>query len=100
MKTSELTILDTRDLVGNPKNPRKITNESLNRLCDSIRQNGFWVHRPIAVERQEWTDKYVVLDGNQRLKALQQNCCSKASARKSSKASLLTLARSERSTQP
>ena len=72
MKCSELTILDTRDLVGNPKNPRKITTQSLNRLCDSIRQNGFWQHRPIAVEKQEWTDKWVVLDGNQRLKALRR----------------------------
>ena len=72
MKCSELTILDTRELVGNPKNPRKITTASLNRLCDSIRQNGFWRHRPIAVERQDWTEKYVVLDGNQRLKALRR----------------------------
>ena len=72
MKCSELTILDTRDLVCNPKNPRKITTQSLNRLCDSIRQNGFWQHRPIAVERQAWTDKWVVLDGNQRLKALRR----------------------------
>ena len=72
MKASELTILDTRDLVGNPKNPRKITTASLNKLCDSIRANGFWQHRPIAVERQDWTDKYVVLDGNQRLKALRR----------------------------
>lgn len=72
MKTEPLQFLDTRDLVGNPKNPRKITTADLNKLCDSIRENGFWEHRPMAVERQEWTDKYVVLDGNQRLKALRR----------------------------
>lgn len=72
MKCTELQILDTRELVANPKNPRKITTADLNKLCDSIRENGFWEHRPMAVERQEWTDKYVVLDGNQRLKALRR----------------------------
>ena len=70
MKCSELQWLSTRELVGNPKNPRTITQQDLNRLCDSLRANGFWEHRPIAAERQpEWTDKLVVLDGNQRLKA-------------------------------
>ena len=72
MKATPLQYVDTRDLVGNPQNPRKITTQDLNRLCDSIRQNGFWEHKPMAVERQEWTDKLVVLDGNQRLKALRR----------------------------
>ena len=72
MKAEPLQYVDTRDLVGNPQNPRKITTQDLNRLCDSIRQNGFWEHKPMAVERQEWTDKWVVLDGNQRLKALRR----------------------------
>ena len=62
-------MMDTREMVTLPNNPRTITTKDLNRLCDSIRQNGWWPHRPIAVERQEWTDKWVVLDGNQRLKA-------------------------------
>ena len=69
MKCSEKQMMDTRDMVTLPNNPRTITTKDLNRLCDSIRQNGWWPHRPIAVERQEWTDKWVVLDGNQRLKA-------------------------------
>ena len=69
MKCSEKQMMDTRDMVGLPNNPRTITTKDLNRLCDSIRQNGWWPHRPIAVERQDWTDKWVVLDGNQRLKA-------------------------------
>ena len=61
--------MNTRKLTGLPNNPRKITQESLNRLCDSIRENGFWSHRPCAVEWREDLGKYVVLDGNQRLKA-------------------------------
>ena len=69
MKCSEKQMMDTRDMVTLPNNPRTITTKDLNSLCDSIRQNGWWPHRPIAVERQEWTDKWVVLDGNQRLKA-------------------------------
>ena len=72
MKTSEIVYISTRKLVGLPNNPRKITNESLNRLCDSIRENGYWEHRPIAVEPIEGTDKYQVLDGNQRLKAMRR----------------------------
>lgn len=72
MQTTPAKEMPLTELVGNPKNPRKISNADLNRLCDSIRQNGFWEHRPIAVERQPWTDKLVVLDGNQRLKALRR----------------------------
>ena len=49
-----------------------ITNENLNRLCDSIRNNGYWEHRPAAVEPIEGTDNFYVLDGNQRLKALRR----------------------------
>lgn len=67
MKHSELTYFPTRALVGLPNNPRTITQVELNRLCDSIRNNGFWKHRPLGVERQG--DQLVVLDGNQRLKA-------------------------------
>lgn len=72
MKCSEKLMISTRNLVGLPSNPRKITNESLNKLCDSIRNNGYWEHRPAAVEPIPGTDKYHVLDGNQRLKALRR----------------------------
>lgn len=72
MKVSEKQMISTRRLVALPNNPRKITNESLNRLCDSIRNNGYWAHRPAAVEPIEGTDKFYVLDGNQRLKALRR----------------------------
>lgn len=67
MTHGPLTYLSTRELVGLPNNPRTITQADLNRLCDSIRDNGFWEHRPLGVERQGNT--LVVLDGNQRLKA-------------------------------
>ena len=69
MTHGPLTYISTRELIGLPNNPRTITKQQLNHLMDSIRANGFWKHRPLAVERQEWTDKLVVLDGNQRLKA-------------------------------
>ena len=73
MQVSEKTLIDTRRLVNHPANPRKITNEALNRLCDSIRQNGYWPHRPAAVEPVgDGSDKFYVLDGNQRLKALRR----------------------------
>ena len=69
MKTSPLRYVKPQELVGLPTNPRKITKQELNTLMDSLRENGWWPHRPAAVERQPWTDKLVVLDGNQRLKA-------------------------------
>ena len=67
MTVHEKTYISTRELTGLPNNPRTITQAQLNRLCDSIRCNGFWEHRPLGVERQG--DRLVVLDGNQRLKA-------------------------------
>ena len=69
MQQSPIRYIETTELIGLPNNPRTITKQQLNHLMDSIRANGFWKHRPLAVERQEWTDKLVVLDGNQRLKA-------------------------------
>ena len=69
MTTTPMQYISTRELVGLPNNPRTITQVDLNILCDSIRENGFYPHRPLAVEKQDWTDKLVVLDGNQRLKA-------------------------------
>ena len=69
MQQSPIRYIETTELIGLPNNPRTITKQQLNHLMDSIRATGFWKHRPLAVERQEWTDKLVVLDGNQRLKA-------------------------------
>ena len=71
MKHSEIVTLSIRDLIPHPRNPRKISQEDLNRLCDSIRQNGYWQHRPMAVEPvPDKPGKYYILDGNQRKKAL------------------------------
>ena len=69
MKVAELRYVKPSELVKLPGNPRTITKQELNTLMDSLRENGWWPHRPAAVERQPWTDKLVVLDGNQRLKA-------------------------------
>lgn len=44
-KISDLTLLDD--------NPRKISKRDLERLVDSIRINGFWKHRPIALSERE-----------------------------------------------
>ena len=72
MKTSEKINISLRKLVGLPNNPRTITQADLNKLCDSIRNNGYWEHRPAAVEPIEGTGTYQVLDGNQRLKAMRR----------------------------
>lgn len=58
-KVEDLELLDC--------NPRTITKSDFKRLCDSIRINGFWIHRPIALSDR--TGKLVILAGNQRLKA-------------------------------
>ena len=49
------------------QNPRKISKADFNRLVESIKINGFWKHRPLAIEKQD--NILVVLAGNQRLKA-------------------------------
>ena len=68
MTVQEKTNISTRELTRLPNNPRKITQHDLNILCDSLRLNGFYPHRPLAVERQD-DGSLIVLDGNQRLKA-------------------------------
>ena len=69
MKFERKTISSRQlDLLAN--NPRTITKESLNRLCESIIRNGFWEHMPVAVEPVEGTDRFRVLHGNQRVKAM------------------------------
>ena len=68
MTVQEKTNISTRELTRLPNNPRKITQHDLNILCDSLRLNGFYPHRPLAVERKD-DGSLIVLDGNQRLKA-------------------------------
>ena len=71
MQHTDIITLKIRDLIPHPRNPRKISQEDLNRLCDSIRQNGYWQHRPMAVEPvPDKPGKYYILDGCQRKKAL------------------------------
>lgn len=55
------------DLKPLSNNPRKIKKADFQRLVDSIKSNGFWPHRPLALEEQDGV--LVVLCGNQRLKA-------------------------------
>ncbi len=62
----KIIYLATTDLHPLDNNPRKISKEGLARLERSIRQNGFWEHRPIAVSVHG--DQNVVIGGNQRLK--------------------------------
>lgn len=70
MTASELTMIPLRRLKVLPNNPRTITQAKLNQLCDSIRENGFYAHKALAVEPIEGTDDFYILDGNQRKKAL------------------------------
>jgi len=67
MKVSEVTYRNISDLHLLPENPRTITKDSFKRLVDSIKTDGFYRHRPLALVERE--GKLVVLDGNQRLKA-------------------------------
>lgn len=70
MQSSEPQLIPLRRLRVLPNNPRKITQQGLNELCESIRQNGYYRHKPLAVEPIEGTDDFYILDGNQRKKAL------------------------------
>ena len=70
MQASEPQLISLRRLKVLPNNPRKITQQKLNELCESIRQNGYYRHKPLAVEPIEGTEDFYILDGNQRKKAL------------------------------
>lgn len=69
MVTSDkkITYRKVKDLSLLKDNPRKISKEDMNRLLDSIKINGFWYHRPLAIMERD--KKLIVLAGNQRLKA-------------------------------
>ena len=67
MKVEKLTYRNPKDLHQHPHNPRKISKEDFERLVDSLRCNGFWEHRPEALE--EVDGKLLILCGNQRNKA-------------------------------
>lgn len=67
MICSEIQYLAVSEIDLLPENPRTITKEEFQRLLDSIKINGFWKHRPLALVRRG--ERLVVLAGNQRLKA-------------------------------
>lgn len=67
MQGSEVVHKPVSDLHLLEENPRKIKKKELDRLVDSIRLSGFWAHRPLAVTLRD--GKWVILAGNQRLKA-------------------------------
>lgn len=67
MECSEIIYRKISDLTVLENNPRKITKKDLNKLVDSIRINGFWKHRPIALSERD--GKLIVLAGHQRIKA-------------------------------
>lgn len=55
---------------GIPKNPRKITKEKFNLLLQSLDKSNLTQIRPLDVI--EYDGKYIVLSGNQRLRALKE----------------------------
>ena len=67
MKVGQIEYRNPKDLHQHPHNPRKISKEDFARLVESIRTNGFWEHRPEALE--EIDGKLYILCGNQRNKA-------------------------------
>lgn len=67
MKAGNIIYRKPSECHQHPHNPRKISKEDFKRLCDSIRLNGFWEHRPLALE--EVDGKLLILCGNQRNKA-------------------------------
>ena len=67
MKAGNVIYRKPSECHQHPHNPRKISKEDFRRLCESIRLNGFWEHRPLALE--EVDGKLLILCGNQRNKA-------------------------------
>ena len=67
MACSEIQYLNVSEIDLLPENPRTITKADFQRLVDSIKINGFWKHRPLALVKRG--DRLVALAGNQRLKA-------------------------------
>lgn len=67
MDSKSLTYRNVSDLTLLVENPRRISKRDFERLVESIKINGFWEHRPLALEERD--GKLVVLAGNQRLKA-------------------------------
>lgn len=67
MKAGSIIYRKPSECHQHPHNPRKISKEDFRRLCESIKLNGFWEHRPLALE--EVDGELLILCGNQRNKA-------------------------------
>lgn len=62
---------NTGQIEGVPANPRQINKTDYERLLKSLKEDpDFLIHKPLHV--YEHNDKYVVLGGNQRLRALKE----------------------------
>lgn len=62
---------NTGQIEGLPANPRQIDKTDYERLLKSLKEDpDFLVHKPLHV--YEHNDKYIVLGGNQRLRALKE----------------------------
>ena len=62
----QITYRRVSDLTPLAENPRTIGKADFQRLVDSVKINGFWRHRPLAIEERE--GRLTVLAGNQRLR--------------------------------
>lgn len=67
MRSEPMKYRKVADLHPLPNNPRKINKGELATLIDSLKINGYWEHRPMALVEKD--GKLIVLCGNQRLKA-------------------------------
>lgn len=67
-----IELLDNNNgqVAGVPKNPRQIKRDQFNRLVESLRQSDLTECKPLLVYQQG--ERYVVLGGNMRLRALKQ----------------------------
>ena len=70
MNVEPMKYCKVSDLHPLADNPRTIKKEDFERLVDSIKINGFWEHQPMALEEQD--GRFIVLSGNQRLKAVKK----------------------------
>ena len=60
-----------------PNNPRTITQAKLNQLCDSIRENGFYAHKALAVEPIEGKSRESDEAEEQEIIAIEKDCLSR-----------------------
>lgn len=70
MNHTDVIYMELSKLSPLPDNPRKIKRKDLDRLIDSIKTNGFWPHRPLAVTEKNGI--MTVIAGNQRMKAAKE----------------------------